>query len=143
MQNMGNWQEKGINIKRHLEKGDCDMAETECKNILLSHPAQIDPLVMIVDIYISHNMHKEAIKYADVLIKKDKKNYLGYERAGKSLISLGKFERAKKVIEEGLEIIPNHLQLLIIQMGKSYQYQHCHRYRYELLQYHLVEMLSL
>ena len=111
---MGNWQEKGINIKRHLEKGDCDMAETECKNILLSHPAQIDPLVMIVDIYISHNMHKEAIKYADVLIKKDKKNYLGYERAGKSLISLGKFERAKKVIEEGLEIIPNHLQLLII-----------------------------
>ena len=67
---------------------------------------------MIVDIYISHIMHKEAIEYARVLIKKYK-NYLGYERACKSLVHL-KFESAKKIIEEGIKMIPNQLQLLII-----------------------------
>ena len=74
-------------------------------------PNQVDLLTIAIDVYRASGDHEISLEYAELLITSHPNNWIGYERAAQGLVTVKRFEEARKTINEGLGIIPNQVEL--------------------------------
>jgi tetratricopeptide (TPR) repeat protein len=87
-------------------------AKERIKTALAIEPTNFWALIIATDVHRSSKDYKGSHAYATSLIEHHGLCWDGYDRSAKDLISLGKTEEARAVIEKGLNALPENLLML-------------------------------
>jgi tetratricopeptide (TPR) repeat protein len=89
-------------------------AQEKVQEGLQKFPNQVNLLRIASDIYRLSRDLEMSLEVADLLITHDPDNWYGYGRAAQYRVSLKRFDEAQAKIQQGLQKIPNQLNLLKI-----------------------------
>ena len=111
---MPRWKQIADHTKKFLETNDLSNAEQAIICGLDNFPNQFQLLVLASNIYSKSGDHEKSLEYANFLITHHPQKWDGHGRAAQALVVLKRFEEAKQKVEEGLLLVPNRFQLLVI-----------------------------
>jgi tetratricopeptide (TPR) repeat protein len=91
-------------------------AQTRVREGLQKHPNQLNLLIIATDVSREAGDREKFLEYAELLITHHPENWNGYGRVAQLLNAQERFNKtsAQKKIQEGLQKLPNQLNLLII-----------------------------
>lgn len=99
-----NWNGYGRSTKDLLILKRFDQAQERIKEGLEKFPNQLDLLIFATDVFRVSGNCKTALEYGRLLVTHHSKNWIGYERYGKDLIALKRFDEAEKIIARGIKV---------------------------------------
>ena len=111
---MSDWKTFIDKIKEFLKSKNLGAAKKELAIGLEKLPNQVDLLTIATDVFRASNDLEKSLEYSELLITHHPENWNGYGRAAQNLVALKRFGEAQVRIQEGLEKLPNQLNLLII-----------------------------
>ena len=111
---MVDWKETADKTRDLLKAKKFLEATQEIQLGLEKLPNQVNLLTVATDLYRSSGDHSQSLEYAERLITHHPDNWNGYGRAAQDLAELKRFDQAQARIQEGLEKIPNQINILAI-----------------------------
>ena len=111
---MSDWKALAEATKNLLKENSVSEAKVKIEEGLQKIPNQLNLLFIATDVYRASGDREKSLDYAELLSAHYPDNWNGYGRAAQDLVAMSRFDEAKVKIEEGLQRIPNQLQILTI-----------------------------
>ena len=110
----GNWFGYGRAAQDLVALRRFDEAQHQIQQGLEKLPNQVNLLTIATDIYRASGNREKSLEFSQQLIFHHPDNWLGYGRAAEDLVALRRFDEAQHQIQQGLEKLPNQVNLLTI-----------------------------
>ncbi len=91
-----------------------DEAQTRVQEGLNKLPNQFNLLHIANDVYRSSGNREKSLDYANSLVLHYPSDWIGYGKSAQDLVALKRFDEAQARVREGLDRLPNQINLLHI-----------------------------
>jgi tetratricopeptide (TPR) repeat protein len=136
---MSDWQTYVNEISAFLENKEFGKAQLKIQEALNQIPNQINLLIVANNVYRLSGDRQKSLEYAQFLIVHHPGQLDGYVRSAEDLVILGRLDEAQVKIQEGLEKIPNQINILSVAnhiYRASGNYQKALEYAQSLIAHH-------